>query len=144
MIFRNSEHYSDPTAGKAIANVMGESRDQGFGNQHSGKPYSRRTNGESDRLDRENWEELGIAIIVTAAEEYRKCRALLQPKSGRLRIPPQGQEIIRQKMWEIEVFFLSEWFCKLTTADGEMILERLKSEEAEDDCKGISGTSISA
>lgn len=144
MIFRNSEHYSDPTAGKAIANVMGESRDQGFGNQHSEKTYSGNTNGESDRLDRENWEELGIAIIVTAAEEYRKCRALLQPKSGRLRIPPQGQEIIRQKMWEIEVFFLSEWFCKLTTADGEMILERLKSEEAEDDRKGISGTGIPA
>lgn len=95
MIFRNSEHYSDPTAGKAIANVMGESRDQGFGNQHSEKTYSGNTNGESDRLDRENWEELGIAIIVAAAEEYRKCRALLQPKSGRLRIPPQGQEIIR-------------------------------------------------
>lgn len=144
MIFRNSEHYSDPTAGKAIANVMGESRDQGFGNQHSEKTYSGNTNGESDRLDRENWEELGIAIIVAAAEEYRKCRALLHAKPKGIKIPARRRKELQNRILEIEAFFLSEWFCKLTTANGKMILERLKNEEAEDDRKGISGTGISA
>ena len=45
MIFRNSEHYYDPTAGKAISNVMRENTE----------PMQ------------ENWEDLAIAVIAAQA-----------------------------------------------------------------------------
>ena len=58
MICRNSEYYADPTAGKAIANVM---REQEAAN---GKIRT----WTWDRLDMENWADLGIAIVVREAE----------------------------------------------------------------------------
>ena len=64
MICRNSEYYADPTAGKAIANVMREQEEA------NGKIRT----WTWDRLDMENWADLGIAIVVRAAEEYRRAR----------------------------------------------------------------------
>ena len=63
MIYRNDEHYYDPTAGEAIANVMREER-------------------LPDNLDRENLEDMAIAIIVQAAQDYRKARRRLARKRG--------------------------------------------------------------
>lgn len=105
-MYRNSEYYSDPTAGKAMANVMREEK--------------RRRRGEyTDDLDMTNWQDLANGIIVQAAEEYRKCL-----RSRRSRKETQ------EKMREIEWFFRSDWFHLMTDLDGEMILERLRKEVA--------------
>ena len=80
MICRNSEYYADPTAGKAIANVMREQEEA------NGKIRT----WTWDRLDMENWADLGIAIVVRAAEEYRGARKRLahrqNPKGAEARI----------------------------------------------------------
>ena len=108
MIYRNTEYYSDPTAGKAIENVMRE--------EESGKERV----WTWDRLDMENWADLGIAIVVRAAEEYRRARRRLAHRQN-----PKGAE---ERIRELEEFFESAWFCKLTNTDGELILERLRKE----------------
>ena len=119
MIFRNSEHYYDPTAGKAISNVMRENTE----------PM------------RENWEDLAIAVIAAQAEDYRALRK-------QLRETPRMREIdrllIEVEILGIEMFFLSDWFCMLTDVDGGMILERLKKEEDANDGKGVSAAGLSA
>lgn len=113
MICRNSEYYADPTAGKAIANVM---REQEAAN---GKIRT----WTWDRLDMENWADLGIAIVVRAAEEYRRARKRLSHRQN-----PKGAE---ERIRELEEFFESAWFCKLTDMEGELILERLRKEAVE-------------
>ena len=77
MICRNSEYYADPTAGKAIANVMREQEEA------NGKIRT----WTWDRLDMENWADLGIAIVVRAAEEYRGARKRLAHRQN-----PKGAE----------------------------------------------------
>ena len=67
MIWRNCEHYSDPTAGKAIANVMRE----------SGK-LSEFAEAEATAAIERNWEDLGIAVIAAQAEDYRALRQKLR------------------------------------------------------------------
>ena len=111
MIYRNMEYYSDPTAGKAIANVMRE--------EESGKERV----WTWDRLDMMNWADLGIAIVVRAAEEYRRARKRLAHRQN-----PKGAE---ERIRELEEFFESAWFCKLTDMEGELILERLRKEKVE-------------
>lgn len=76
MICRNSEYYADPTAGKAIANVMREQEEA------NGKIRT----WTWDRLDMENWADLGIAIVVRAAEEYRRARKRLAHRQN-----PKGE-----------------------------------------------------
>ena len=142
MIFRNSEHYYDPTAGAAIANVMREQRGL------SDRPLEPLRNesfiyGYTEALD-ENWEDLAIAIIVQQAEDYRKCRRILRARPGKKHVSFFVQDEAIKRLREIEVFFQSWWFSRLTTADGEMILERLKKEEDENDSKGVSAAGLSA
>ena len=130
MIFRNSEHYYDPTAGEAIANVMRE-----------GNPF--RPNEPAEPLE-ENFEDLANAIIIQQAEDYRKCRRILRARPGKKHVSFFVQDEAIKRLREIEVFFQSWWFSQLTTADGEMILERLRKEEDENDSKGVSATGLSA
>ena len=130
MIFRNSEHYCDPTAGAAIANVMRESK-------------ALRPNEPAEPLD-ENFEDLANAIIIQQAEDYRKCRKILRARPGKKQVSFFVQDEANKRLREIEVFFQSWWFSRLTTADGKMILERLKKEEDENDSKGISAAGLSA
>ena len=130
MIFRNSEHYYDPTAGAAIANVMRE-----------GRPL--RPDGYTEALE-ENFEDLANAIIVQQAADYRKCRRILRARPGKKHVSFFVQDEAIKRLREIEVFFQSWWFSQLTTADGEMILERLRKEEDENDSKGVSAAGLSA
>ena len=129
MIFRNSEHYCDPTAGAAIANVMRE-----------GRPLR---GNSTEPLD-ENFEDLANAIIIQQAEDYRKCRKILRARPGKKQASFFVQDEAIKRLREIEVFFQSWWFSRLTTADGKMILERLKKEEDENDSKGVSAAGLSA
>ena len=146
MIFRNSEHYYDPTAGKAIDNVMKEARGL------SDRPLEPLrydslivgTDGVTKipyHFDKENWEDLAIAVIAAQAEDYRALRK-------QLRETPRMREIdrllIEVEILGIEMFFLSDWFCMLTDVDGGMILGRLKKEEDANDGKGVSAAGLSA
>ena len=135
MIFRNSEHYYDPTAGQAIENVMRES--EGLGD-------SELTGLHQTEPMQENWEDLANAIIIQQAEDYRKCRRILRRRNRRKRTPEKVRKEAANRIQEIELFFLSDWFCLLTKVDGGMILERLKKEEDEKDSKGLSAASLSA
>ena len=166
MIFRNSEHYYDPTAGKAISNVMRETR--GLSYQGCRPFYAENcpldsfpgatnppdplrydslivgTDGVTKipyHFDKENWEDLAIAVIAAQAEDYRALRK-------QLRETPRMREIdrlvIEVEILGIEMFFLSDWFCMLTDVDGGMILERLKKEEDANDGKGVSAAGLSA
>ena len=127
MIFRNSEHYYDPTAGQAIANVMGE---------NSELPDSLQT-----AAMQENWEDLANAIIIQQAEDYRAYRKQMRENP---RMEGEKRLLIEVEILGIQMFFLSDWFCLLTTVDGGKILERLKKEEDENDSKGISAAGLSA
>ena len=115
MICRNSEYYADPTAGKAIANVMREQEEgQTEKSEHGPGTGSIWRTGQT-------W---GIAIVVRAAEEYRRgpeaAGAPAEPERRRGKDPGTGGE-----------FFESAWFCKPTDMEGELILERLRKEAVE-------------
>jgi hypothetical protein len=151
MIYRNYEHYADPTAGKAIENVMRECRglsdrplrplrDEEF----FGTGFSDPSLRMADEIDKANWEDLANAIIVQQAEDYRRCRRILRGRPGMKRTSIFLLGEAEERLREIEAFFQSFWFCQLTTVDGEMILERLRKEEDENDGKGISAASVSA
>ncbi len=148
MIYRNYEHYADPTAGKAIENVMRECRglsdrplrplrDEEF----FGTGFSDPSLRMADEIDKANWEDLAIAIIAGQAEDYRALRKQLRDNP---RMPDTDRLLIEVEISGIELFFLSDWYCTLTNVDGRMILERLKKEEDENDGKGISAASVSA
>lgn len=107
---RNSEYYADPTAERAIANVMREQR----------RERRERLTGEQSRVEIENWEALANAIILQAVEDYRKARS-------RVRMMPDQKEAQR-RIREVERFFESEWFHRLADTDGKRILEYLKKE----------------
>ena len=70
-------------------------------------------------MDR-NYEDLIQAIAVQAARDYRKALRLLIRN-------PRDREAKCHKD-EIEVFFRSQWFCDITTADGEFIIQALQKE----------------
>ena len=65
---------------------------------------------------RENYENLANAIIIQAAEDWR--RAVWHPRS-------KDAQMIREKT---EEFFLSGWFEMLTDVDGKWLLNKLKKE----------------
>ena len=154
MIYRNYEHYADPTAGKAIENVMRESRgglkNSEFRIQNSelytecGDDIQQNAMGATYQQDKANWEDLANAIIVQQAEDYRRCRRILRGRPGMKHAPILLLGEAEERLREIEAFFQSFWFCQLTTVDGEMILERLRKEEDENDGKGVSFAGISA
>ena len=132
MIFRNSEHYYDPTAGQAIENVMRES--EGLGDSESSGLY------QTEPMQ-ENWEDLANAISIQQAEDYRAYRKQLRENP---RMEEEKRLLIEVEILGIQMFFLSDWFCLLTKVDGGKILERLKKEEDENDSKGISAAGLSA
>ena len=136
MIFRNSEHYYDPTAGKAIENVMRETRGL------SDRPLEPlRYDSLQTEPMQENLEDLANAIIIQQAADYRAYRKQLRENP---RMGDDKRLLIEVEILGIEMFFLSDWFCLLTKVDGAMILKRLKKEEDENDGQGISAAGLSA
>ena len=69
----------------------------------------------------EEYEDLTIAIIVRAAEDYRKVLK-------KLKTDPFNVLLLAERA-EIEQFFHSQWYEYLTTVDGTMILRRLQNGE---------------
>jgi len=71
------------------------------------------------------YENLVNAIIVQAADDYRAAIRSLK----KCPYDYNSKDILR----EIERFFRSAWYAKLTTVDGELILEGLREEEGYDE-----------
>ena len=69
----------------------------------------------------EEYEDLTIAIIANAANDYRKV--LKKLKTDPYNVRPLVERA------EIEEFFHSQWYECLTTVDGTMILRRLQNGE---------------
>lgn len=65
------------------------------------------------------WQGLAEAIVIQAADDYR--RELTLAKYFPERHSPSAQ-------LELERFFLSEWYRGLTDVPGEMIMNRIKGE----------------
>ena len=70
------------------------------------------------------YQELAIAVIKQAADDYRRlARESTESKSS------LEQKRIKQQMISISRFFLGDWFCTLSGADnGSAILRMLDSE----------------
>ena len=69
------------------------------------------------------WEDLAQAIILSAAEDYRRAASFLR------RYP--GNRESQKRKTECEQFFRSRWFCMLTDTDPAAFLKRLEKEAAE-------------
>lgn len=68
------------------------------------------------------WEALALAVIRQAAMEYRALYR--RKKAGTL-----GDEMNRMLL-DAEQFFRGAWFKCLSDADGEIILQKLRGEDA--------------
>ena len=69
----------------------------------------------------DGWELLIQAVVLQAAEDYRLARLVLRRRPDR--------ETARLIIRDVERFFRSEWFTRITGLDGRTILEKLKGEE---------------
>lgn len=69
------------------------------------------------------WEALAQAIILQAAEDYRKALKGLQEE-------PNSRILLKRKR-ECERFFHSEWFTVLSKVNPEMILDGIRKEMTE-------------
>jgi len=114
MIFRNGEHYYDPTAGEAIRNVMHEQA--GLVGE----------NGEVKELREEEynilrgWGGMAESTVMQAAEDYRKALKKL------LRKPDDMQA--RETKEENEDFFRHGWFRKAYHIEPDYMIRKLKEE----------------
>ena len=114
MIFRNGEHYYDPTAGEAIQNVMLE--EAGL-LEESGEIRSLR---EDEYAVLRGFGELAEHTVVQAAEDYRAALKKL------LADPDDFQA--RAEKEEIETFFKAGWFGKAYHIEPEYMIRKLKEE----------------
>ena len=114
MIFRNHEHYADPTAGEAIRNVMLE------------QAGIRGKNGEFRKImDKEynilcGWGEMTESLVLLAAEDYRKTLKKLQKNPDNIKA--------RETKEEIEDFFRHGWFRKAYHIEPDYMIRKLKEE----------------
>ena len=66
------------------------------------------------------WEALANAIIEQASKDYRAAQR-------KLRKDPFNEKA-QKTIWEVEMFFNSNWFKALTSVSGPVILKQLKEE----------------
>ena len=69
---------------------------------------------------RDNWEDLANAIVVQAANDYRRALRVLKAHSS---YAPAAKV-----KTEVEQFFRSEWYRSLSSVDGEVLIKRLNAE----------------
>lgn len=69
---------------------------------------------------RDNWEDLANAIVVQAANDYRRALRVLKAH-------PNYSPAAKVKK-EVEQFFRSEWYRSLSSVDGEVLIKRLNAE----------------
>lgn len=124
---RNHEGYYDPTAGEAIEHIVHEERRQRrLAQSQADRQHTHNSRkGQIPRMekggvDMTGAEQLSAAIILQAVKDYRTAMRRLKKHPEH----PAAQAMRR----EVEQFFLSEWFQKLSTADGAQILKQLQKE----------------
>ena len=123
----NIEGYKDLTAYCALRNIEREERAKRHAKRRQrtlppaleGEELSAR---EDEKFARE---ELANAIIIQAAQDFRAAKHCLQEE-------PDNEET-RQTVAETEAFFLSKYYCTLTTYNGSTLLNRLRKEFGEDE-----------
>jgi hypothetical protein len=114
MIFRNHEHYADPTAGEAIRNVMLE------------QAGIRGKNGEYRKIMEKEynilcgWGEMTESLVLLAAEDYRKALKKLQKNPDNIKA--------RETKEEIEDFFRHGWFREAYHIEPDYMIRKLKEE----------------
>ena len=81
--------------------------------------------------NKSGFEMLVNGIISQAAKDYRSA------SRAQIRDPRDFEA--KNRIKDVEKFFLSEWFQALTTVDGEYLLRRLKEETSEYKIKIIRG-----
>ena len=67
------------------------------------------------------YEEIANAIVIQACKDYKKAYKQSLRRSG---IVGEADE----ELAELEEFFRSEWYKKLTEVDGEYLMERIRNE----------------
>ena len=67
------------------------------------------------------YEEIANAIVIQACNDYKKSYKQSLRRSG---IVGEADE----ELAELEEFFRSEWYKKLTDVDGEYLMERIRNE----------------
>ena len=72
-------------------------------------------------MDNDGYSNLANAIIIQAANDYRKARK-------QLKVNPNYKYALRT-MVDVVSFFESDWFNQLTDVDSDYILRRLAREE---------------
>ena len=75
----------------------------------------------SDRYETKGYEDLAIAIVTVAAEDYRAA----------YRRYKRGDESAKKIIQEIETFFRSEYGDLLCSGKADKILQRLQKEQEE-------------
>ena len=71
----------------------------------------------------DGYQALANAIVTMAAKDYRSALRHLKRY-------PDSESAVSAKR-ELEAFFHSEWYSLLTTVDCNLILNRIREEEAE-------------
>lgn len=66
------------------------------------------------------YEQLANAIILQAVKDYRYALK-------RIKMNPANKTAMADAM-ECERFFRSDWYCALTSVDGEYLINRLREE----------------
>ena len=123
----NTEGYKDMTAYLALRNIEREERAKRHAKRRQrtlppapeGEELSLR---EDEKFARE---ELANSVIIQAAQDYRAAKHCLQED-------PDNEEANRT-VAETEAFFLSQYYCTLTTYDGRTLLNRLRKEIGENE-----------
>ena len=86
--------------------------------------YSRRNSLDYSNISNvdgiNNYELLVIFIILRAAKDYRAAL-------WKIRANPMNKKAIGEAL-EVESFFRSGWYQKMTTVDGEYIIRKIREE----------------
>ena len=123
----NAEGYRDMTAYLALRNIEREERAKRHAKRRQRTlPPAPEREGLSAREDEKfAREELANAIIIQAAQDFRAAKHCL-------REDPDNEEA-KKTVAETEAFFLSKYYCTLTTYSGRTLLNRLRKEFGEDE-----------
>lgn len=70
----------------------------------------------------ENYDKLAKAIVKKAVDDYRtELRRLKYRKAGN-----RSEESYSYRVFELEQFFLSDWFTVLCNVDGQSVIDAMR------------------
>ena len=77
-------------------------------------------NATKEEVNFDPYEELANAVVIQACNDYKRVYKQSLRRGGMVEPNPELEEL--------EEFFRSDWYKKLTEVDGEYLMERLKDE----------------